>query len=117
MLTSTKLFTDKFKLDSLALTQIQMGTILTIFTIILIQSDTIIYIPKTYSFWWRILFIVLFCTIFAFFAQNYGVRNSTPTKASFLMSTEPMFGALFAIILLNEPITSNVIIGSLLIML
>ncbi len=115
MLTVTKIFTNKFKLNSLALTQIQMGVILVVCTILLIGSDITLLAPKEFSFWWRLLFIVLLCTIFAFFAQNYGVKHSTPNKASLLMGTEPMFGALFAIFLLSEPITLNVVIGSVLI--
>lgn len=101
MLTSTKIFTNKFKLDSLILTQIQMGIIFIISLILLIQTNSNIILPTQFEFWWQLLFIVVFCTIFAFFAQNYGVKHSTPNKASLLMGTEPLFGVLFAIILLT----------------
>lgn len=57
----------------------------------------------------------VFCTIFAFFAQNYALKHSTPSKASILMGTEPLFGVLFAIMLLNEKLTINVAVGGLLI--
>lgn len=115
MLTSTKIFTNKFKLDSLILTQIQMGIIFIISLILLIQTNSNIILPTQFEFWWQLLFIVVFCTIFAFFAQNYGVKHSTPNKASLLMGTEPLFGVLFAIILLNETITLNILIGGIII--
>jgi len=115
MLTSTKIFTNKFKINSLVLTQIQMGVILMVSLILLIQTSSSIAFPEKFEFWWQLLFIVIFCTIFAFFAQNYGVKHSTPNKASFLMGTEPLFGVLFAIILLNETITFNIVFGGILI--
>lgn len=51
------------------------------------------------------MFLVLFCTIFAFFAQNYATLRSNPTRVSVLMGTEPVFGALFAVLWLNESLS------------
>jgi drug/metabolite transporter (DMT)-like permease len=46
------------------------------------------------------------CTLFAFFAQNYALKRSSPTRASLLMGSEPAFGAVFAALLLGESISA-----------
>nr|WP_319533799.1 DMT family transporter [uncultured Vibrio sp.] len=62
--------------------------------------------PQALEFWLTTSFLVLFCTLFAFYAQNYAVRKISPTKASLLMGSEPLFGAMFSILWLNEVLTS-----------
>ncbi len=62
MLASTKIFTNKFNIDSLALTQMQMGTILAVSSILLITTYSAINIPTEFGFWSKLLFIVIFCT-------------------------------------------------------
>ena len=115
MLTFTKIFTNKYNINSLALTQIQMGSILVVSFILLIVTTSNINMPTEFGFWSKLLFIVIFCTIFAFFAQNYGLKHSSPNKASLLMGTEPLFGVIFAVVLLNENLTLNIVIGAVLI--
>ncbi|MCF7480893.1 DMT family transporter [Vibrio sp. J1-1] len=63
-------------------------------------------LPQALEFWLTTSFLVLFCTLFAFYAQNYAVRKISPTKASLLMGSEPLFGAIFSILWLNEELTS-----------
>jgi drug/metabolite transporter (DMT)-like permease len=58
------------------------------------------------DFWLEMGFLVLFCTVFAFFAQNFAASRSNPTRVSLLMGSEPVFGALFAILWLNESISA-----------
>lgn len=62
--------------------------------------------PQAPEFWLTTSFLVLFCTLFAFYAQNYAVRKISPTKASLLMGSEPLFGAIFSLLWLNEVLTS-----------
>ena len=49
-------------------------------------------------------YLVLACTLFAFFAQNYAIKRSSPTRVGLLMGSEPAFGALFASLWLGERI-------------
>ncbi|WP_329354996.1 DMT family transporter [Vibrio natriegens] len=63
-------------------------------------------LPQAPEFWLTTSFLVLFCTLFAFYAQNYAVRKISPTKASLLMGSEPLFGAIFSLLWLNEVLTS-----------
>ncbi len=115
MLTFTKIFTNKFTMNSLVLTQMQMGIIFIVSLILLLLTSSSIALPTQFEFWWQLLVIVILGTIFAFFAQNYGVKHSSPSKVSLLMGTEPLFAVLFAVMLLNEVLTLNIIIGATLI--
>lgn len=53
-------------------------------------------------FWACLAYLVLGCTLFAFWAQNWGLQRSSPTRVSLLMGSEPLFGALFAVLWLDE---------------
>jgi len=53
--------------------------------------------PATASFWWGMAYLVLLCTVFAFFAQNHAASRSSPSRVSLLMGSEPVFGALIAV--------------------
>ena len=72
-------------------------------------------LPHAAAFWANTAYLVVFCTIFAFFAQNYGVRRSGPTRAALLMGSEPLFGALFAVVWLGETLTPLSWLGALLV--
>lgn len=62
-------------------------------------------------FWTIVLYLVLGCTLFAFFLQNYAVSRSTPTRVALLMGCEPVFGAVFASVWLGETISVPAGIG------
>jgi drug/metabolite transporter (DMT)-like permease len=66
-------------------------------------------------FWLILLYLVLFCTIFAFFAMNYGLKHTTPTRVALLTGSEPAFGALFAVLYLGEHLVWYQWLGGLLI--
>jgi drug/metabolite transporter (DMT)-like permease len=61
--------------------------------------------PPQMSFWGGMAFLVLLCTVFAFFAQNYAAARTSPSRVSLLMGSEPVFGALFAVLWLGEQMT------------
>ncbi|MFK4442483.1 drug/metabolite transporter (DMT)-like permease [Caballeronia udeis] len=56
-------------------------------------------------FWGGVFYLVFACTLFAFFAQNYAIKRSSPTRVALLMGSEPAFGALFAWFWLGEKIS------------
>ncbi|SAL03791.1 DMT family transporter [Caballeronia ptereochthonis] len=62
-------------------------------------------------FWGSVLYLVFACTLFAFFAQNYAIGRSSPTRVSLLMGSEPAFGALFASVWLGEHVSAAGWIG------
>ena len=57
------------------------------------------------TFWASVVYLVLACTLFAFFAQNFAVKRSSPTRVALLMGSEPAFGALFAYAWLGEQLS------------
>jgi len=69
------------------------------------------------GFWTSVFYLVLACTLFAFFAQNYAIRRSSATRVALLMGSEPAFGALFACLWLGERITAAGWAGGALIVL
>src|SRR5882757_819967 len=56
-------------------------------------------------FWASVFYLVFACTLFAFFAQNFAIKRSSPTRVALLMGSEPAFGALFAWLWLGEKIS------------
>ena len=72
-------------------------------------------LPTQAAFWWPMVFLVLFCTVFAFFAQNYAAARTSPSRVSLLMGSEPVFGALFAVYWLGEVVSGWGWLGGLLI--
>jgi len=73
-------------------------------------------LPHAPQFWLITLYLVLFCTLFAFFAQTWGIRRCGPTRATLLVSSEPLFGALFAMVWLGERLTTQGMLGGTLIL-
>ncbi|WP_137009049.1 DMT family transporter [Aquitalea aquatilis] len=71
-------------------------------------------LPARAAFWGDILFLVLFCTLFAFFAMNYALRHSSATRVALLTGSEPVFGALFAMLWLGETLSASSWLGGLL---
>lgn len=59
---------------------------------------------------------MLFATLAAFYIQNRVLGRLSPTRAGLLMGSEPLFGAVFAMLWLNETLTVQAWLGGLLIM-
>jgi drug/metabolite transporter (DMT)-like permease len=72
-------------------------------------------LPDSATFWIATGFLVVTCTLFAFFAQNHALKRTSPTRVSLLMSPEPLFGALFAVGWLHESLSPGEWIGGLMI--
>lgn len=72
-------------------------------------------LPTAPAFWLGSLYLVLFATLFAFYVQNWALARSSPTRVSLLMGSEPLFGALFAVLWLNEALSPQAWLGGLLI--
>ncbi|WP_208641906.1 DMT family transporter [Arthrobacter oryzae] len=94
-------------LDSLHLTAVQLGTCALLFT-----AGSFIYgdsIPRYLS---RLdahqavmfLYLVLICTVFAFFVQIWAVRRTSPSRVSLLLGTEPVWAAFIGITIAHDTI-------------
>ncbi|WP_353500289.1 DMT family transporter [Vibrio sp. CB1-14] len=117
MVTTTKRLTEGRVISTVSLTALQSATVAVVAIIacgLFLPMDAIS-IPTSLSFWLMTLYLVAFCTLFAFFVQNYAVRRLSPTRVSLLMGSEPLFGALFAMLWLGEQLTALQALGALMI--
>ncbi|WP_148714310.1 DMT family transporter [Chitinolyticbacter meiyuanensis] len=118
MVSATQRLTAGKTMSMLTLTAIQSGVVgsgsLIVATLMLPHGLPAL--PHQPAFWIATIYLVLFCTIFAFFAQNYGVRHTgSPSRVSLLMGSEPVFGALFAAFWLGERLAPEAWLGGALI--
>jgi len=104
-------------LPALTMTAVQMG-VLTLGTAALMlatHGSAWPPLPRDASFWAAMAFLVLLCTLFAFFVQNYAASRSSPSRVALLMGSEPMWGALIAVLLMGEHMSLQGWFGGLLI--
>jgi drug/metabolite transporter (DMT)-like permease len=62
--------------------------------------------------WLEMSFLVLLCTVFGFVALQYGILRTSATRASLLLSTEPIFAVLTAVAFGGESLLIVGVIGA-----
>lgn len=88
---------------ALALTAVQCGVVgFGCLALALATSGGLPPLPSAVAFWYATAYLVLGCTVFAFFANNWALNHSSPTRVALLSGTEPLFGAVFAMLWLGE---------------
>lgn len=114
MVVSTKRLMEGRALSSAALTAVQAITVtgLTLVLVLTRQGAGGLVVTAGAGFWGTVAFLSLFCTITAFYIQNAAVRRSSPTRVSFLMGTEPLFGFALSWMLLAEAAAPATLIGA-----
>jgi drug/metabolite transporter (DMT)-like permease len=125
MVTATKKITQGKPLDSRALTAVQLATVAVLTGVVLIlfgehgfnnlAKGGSLAIPTEPIFWISTLYLCVMCTLIPFYIQTHMVRKTTPTRVSLLMGTEPVFGAIFAVVLLGEQLSLQAMAGGALI--
>ncbi|UIP28618.1 DMT family transporter [Photobacterium sp. TLY01] len=113
MVTLTKKFTDGREITTATLTALQSLTVALVAAVALnvAMPTAAVSLPDSVTFWSILVYLVLFCTLFAFYVQNHAVRQISPTRASLLMGSEPLFGALFAVVWLQESLSGVQVLG------
>jgi drug/metabolite transporter (DMT)-like permease len=104
-------------LPALTMTAVQMGvmTLGSALLLLVIPGPGWVPLPMTSTFWWAMGFLVLLCTLLAFFVQNYAASRTSPSRVALLMGSEPLWGALIAVIWLGERMALQGWLGGLLI--
>lgn len=105
----TKRVMRQVALPALTVTAVQSGVVVLGCTVV-----AALFVPAAlpFSHWpWEqptafgaVVYLVLVCTLFAFFAQNFAIGRRSPTRVALLMGSEPAFGACFASLWLGERI-------------
>ncbi|ADZ89665.1 EamA family transporter [Marinomonas mediterranea] len=128
MVTTTKYLVEGRRITSLSLTAAQsfivsLGAIVlaavfndAVFAGIRIEHVSFA-LPSSQDFWLITAYLIIFATLFAFFAQNYAVRKVSSTKVALLMGSEPLFGAVFASVWLNESLSAYQMVGAAMIII
>lgn len=106
-------------MDSLTLTTVQLATCGALFTVAsLVHGDSI---PQFVA---RLdpgrgallVYLVVVCTVFAFFVQTWAVRRTSPSRVSLLLGTEPIWAAVIGITIARDQIATAGYIGIVLIL-
>ncbi|MGP1681904.1 MAG: DMT family transporter [Giesbergeria sp.] len=117
MVCLTRRHGQRHKLPALTVTAVQMGVMALGSAVLMVAVDGPVWqpLPSSTSFWGAVAFLVLLCTVLAFFVQNYAASRASPSRVALLMGSEPLWGALIAVIWMGERITLQGWIGGLLI--
>lgn len=116
MVCSTRKLLANTQIPALAMTAVQVGVVgFGSLVLLLVTAGAVPPLPADVSFWVAAVYLVLFCTLFAFFAQNFALRHTAPSRVALLMGAEPLFGAVFAVLWLHEQLTAAGWLGGLLI--
>ncbi len=70
-------------------------------------------LPQSKANWLAVVFLAIFATAIAFFVQTWAQSVISPTRAAVVMTMEPVFATLFAVLFINEPITVRIVIGAI----
>lgn len=91
-------------LPALTLTAVQMGvmTLGCALLMVVFQTPVWVPLPASATFWGAMAFLVLLCTVLAFFVQNHAASRTSPSRVALLMGSEPLWGALIAVLWLGE---------------
>lgn len=112
LMTVTKKMTDGKVMNSGALTTIQLAVVA-----IGCGAVTLIHHASfggfSVSFWLITCYLAIFGTIFAFFIQLTMIQRTTPSRVAVLMSSEPVFAAVFSVLLLGERLSIASMIGGM----
>ncbi len=104
-------------LPALTVTAVQMGVMAlgSAALMLAVQGPGWPPLPRTVPFWGAMAFLVLLCTLFAFFVQNHAASRTSPSRVALLMGSEPLWGALIAMLWMGERMTAQGWLGGLLI--
>lgn len=73
-------------------------------------------VPFTGQVWMSLIYLATVATIFTTAGQTWGLTVVGPERAALVFTLEPVFAALFAMLLLRERLPAQGILGSILIM-
>jgi drug/metabolite transporter (DMT)-like permease len=104
-------------LPALTLTAVQMGVMTLGAGLLMVALHGPVWrpVPASAPFWGAMAVLVLLCTLLAFFVQNHAASRTSPSRVALLMGSEPLWGALIAVVWLGDRLTLQGWLGGLLI--
>ncbi|MFD5628964.1 DMT family transporter [Streptomyces sp. NPDC127072] len=108
--------------DALSLTTVQLGSAVGVFVVLAVFLRGSGSTPWSAAAdfgareWAGLLFLSVFCTLFAFFVQMWAVRRTSPSRVSLLLGTEPLWAAAAGIALGGERLGALGLLGGVLVL-
>jgi drug/metabolite transporter (DMT)-like permease len=108
------IFSKKYSAKVLTFIQILVIAILSFFAALCVDNSPW---PSTINrvLIYALLITSIFSTAFAFWVQTTFQKRTTPTKAALIYNLEPFFSVIFSVLILHEKLSTNTIIGGILI--
>jgi drug/metabolite transporter (DMT)-like permease len=75
-----------------------------------------IVLPGTGGDWASVLYMAVFAAALALAGQTWAQAHLPPTRTAIIMSMEPVFAAVFAVLLGGESATARMLLGGLLVL-
>jgi len=105
--------------DALPLTTVQLGAAVAVFALLSAGTG-----PTPWATaadfgareWAGLLFLSVFCTLFAFFVQMWAVRRTSPSRVGLLLGTEPLWAAAAGVALGGERLGAFGLAGGVLVL-
>lgn len=93
--------------DALSLTTVQLGSAVAVFAVLAAAPGTgaspwAAAADFDGGDWLGLVYLSVFCTLFAFFVQMWAVRRTSPSRVSLLLGTEPVWAAAVGIALAGD---------------
>jgi len=105
--------------NTLTLTTVQLATCAVLFTVAsAFVGDSVPVYLGTLGGGKLALFayLVVICTVFAFFVQMWAVRRTSPARVSLLLGTEPLWAAVVGVGIAHDPLDAAAWCGMLLVL-
>lgn len=99
--------------DSYALTVIQLATCALLSGIASIKDGY--HLPPDSGVWGVVIFTAIFASAIAFMVQTWSQARISATKVAVILTMEVVFAAFFAVIFGNEILTSQLVLGGILV--
>jgi drug/metabolite transporter (DMT)-like permease len=107
-------FQKKYDFDPAVFVLVNIGTSMIFSAIAMILFETL---PEVNSYleYWPLVFLGILNTALGFLVQSYALKISVPTRISLIVTLESIFAVIGSVLILNDVIGVEVIIGGLLI--
>jgi drug/metabolite transporter (DMT)-like permease len=93
---------------------VQLMTITVVCTVMTLPDG--ITLPSTGRDWLSVVYMAMFAGAFAMAGQTWAQAHLPPTRTAIIMSMEPVFAALFAVLLGGEDLTTRMLVGGLMVL-
>jgi drug/metabolite transporter (DMT)-like permease len=97
--------------SSITLTFVQMATLATSASLLLLLPNNNLQIPTQPITWLSILFCGIFCSTICFWLQNRAQRKLGAFRVSVILMLEPVLGTIFACLILKEKLYLSSYLG------